>query len=136
MKLFRARENSRPRTRTAVLGLAIAALLVPLAAAPAQAAGSFSIKATPYQCTQVDFGGASLREGTTARAYSYHTNMICTPNSGIEVRARVSAGGYSTPIYNGVKNVNAYLHNSSGTPTGWHQLWQWRHQSNTWTRTT
>lgn len=124
MRITRLRTK---RSRRIMGGVAALVVALGLSAGTAYAAGGFTQKIQPSGCTQTDYAGGSDRAYGEARAYTYYNSVICL--TAMDVKARVSAGGYTGPTVQGNPRVSSYL-NVAGTPTGAHNYcmftnWSW-----------
>lgn len=79
------------------LGAAATAVALAFTATPAMAAGGFTQKVTPPNCTTTDFSGGSSKSGTTARAFSQGANIFCGVGSYPTLGVRVTLNGVSSP---------------------------------------
>jgi hypothetical protein len=103
------------------MGLAIAAGLVFGAAAPAVAAGQFSVKITPTGCTETDFQGKSWAVSGGATARTWHNAVSCFFGH-TQVGARAHSGSAASAWkYANTGAIQASV-SGSGSVAGAHRL--------------
>lgn len=112
----------RPKRHRFAMGLAIAIGLTLGAAAPAAvAAGSFTVKSTPYGCTETDFSGKSWALSNGGAARTWHGNIVCWSGT-TQVGARATVGS-KTSAWKYVNGSPAQISiTGSGTTYGAHSL--------------
>lgn len=112
----------RSKRHRFAMGFAIAIGLTLGAAAPAAvAAGSFTVKSTPYGCTETDFSGKSSAGSGAATARTWHNNIICWAGT-TRLGARATIGS-KTSAWKYVDSNPAQISiTGSGTANGAHSL--------------
>lgn len=118
------RSQTRSKRYRWAMGLAIAAGLVFGAAAPAVAAGQFTVKITPTGCTETDWSGRSWAVSGGAAARTWHNGVSCFFGH-TQVGARAHAGSAASAWKYANGGVTGSVQTSvsgSGSVAGAHRL--------------